>query len=135
MMKRLIIALLSWHLFAVSLVPAGNALELLKIPQLVDHYQQQHAGSSVLRFLYDHYAGLHNQQRQQDHESLPLHTCLHQATALALPPVLRLALPQPLEFSEAQQYGGEYVVSAPRGVSRTYFQPPRSVAAPVASRA
>ncbi|WP_400192231.1 hypothetical protein [Hymenobacter sp. B81] len=136
MTKRLVIALLSLQLFAVSLVPAGNALELLKLPQLVEHYRQEHAGSPITRFLYDHYAGLHNQQRHSDHHSLPLHCCLHQATALALPPVLRLALPpQPPEFTAEQQYGGEYVASTPRGVPSTCFQPPRPLAASVASRA
>ncbi|GAA4372019.1 hypothetical protein [Hymenobacter koreensis] len=136
MTKRLVIALLSLHLFAVAMVPAGNALELLKLPQLVEHYRQQHAGTAVMSFLYDHYAGLHNQQRQSDHHSLPLHCCLHQATALALPPVLRLALPPQLpEFTVEQQYRGEYVASTPRGVPSTCFQPPRSSAASKASRA
>jgi hypothetical protein len=137
MMKRLVIAVLSLHLFVAGLMPAGNVLELVKLPVLITHYQQQHATNSVWRFLYDHYAGRHNQEHQRDHAELPLHCCLHQATALGLPPVLRLLpLPQPLpEFPEARQYAGEYVASAPRGISRPCFQPPRPVAASAASRA
>ncbi|MCC3158022.1 hypothetical protein LJ737_12300 [Hymenobacter sp. 15J16-1T3B] len=137
MMKQLVIAVLSLHLFVAGLMPAGNVLELAKLPVLISHYQQQHATNSVWRFLYDHYAGRHNQEHQRDHAQLPLHCCLHQAVALALPPTLRLLTvpPLPLEFPVDQQYRGEYVASAPRGISRPLFQPPRPVAAFAASRA
>ncbi|OON69800.1 hypothetical protein [Hymenobacter sp. CRA2] len=127
MTKQLAITLLSLHLFVVGLLPAGNAVELVKLPVLISHYQQQHPTNSVWRFLYDHYAGRHNQEHQRDHEALPLHCCQHTAPAMALPPVLRLVLPlQPPVFDEAQCYGGEYVASAPRGISRPCFQPPRT---------
>lgn len=129
MTRRLLIALLSLHLFVAGLMPAGNVLELAKLPVLVSHYQQQHATNSVWRFLYDHYAGPHNKQHQRDHTQLPLHCCLHQVAAMALPPVLRLHLPpQPPEFAVVRQYRGEYVASAPRGISRACFQPPRPAA-------
>ncbi|RAK63850.1 hypothetical protein [Hymenobacter edaphi] len=136
MMKRVVIAVLSLHLFVAGLMPAGNVLELVKLPVLISHYQEQHATNSVWRFLYDHYAGRHNQEHQHDHAQLPLHCCLHQAPAMALPPALRLPLqPQLPEFAEARQYRGEYVASAPRGISRPCFQPPRGAAAFAASRA
>lgn len=136
MTRRVVIALLSLQLFVAGLMPAGNVLELAKLPVLISHYQQQHATNSVWRFLYDHYAGRHNQEHQRDHAQLPLHCCLHQAVALALPPTLRLTVPAQLpEFPIAQQYHGEYVASAPRGISRTLFQPPRVAAALGAGRA
>ncbi|GAB2956922.1 hypothetical protein GCM10027048_24050 [Hymenobacter coalescens] len=136
MLKQLVILLLSLHLFGVSLLPAADAVELAKLPVLISHYQQQHPTNSVWRFLYDHYAGRHNQEHQREHKALPLHCCQHQAPVMALPPALRLALPpQPPVFAEARQYRGEYVASAPRGISRPCFQPPRPAAALVASRA
>lgn len=129
--------MLSLHLLVAGLMPAGNVLELAKLPGLISHYQEQHATNSVWRFLYDHYAGRHNQEHEHDHDRLPLHCCLHQAVALALPPALRLPLTPPRlpDFPEARQYGGERVASAPRGISRPCFQPPRPAAAFVASRA
>jgi len=132
-MTRLLLLLLSVHLFAVSLLPGGNAHELTEMPTLWHHYEAHHADSSLTGFLAEHFlAAPYAQDTQEthgdEHQSLPWHHS-HDTTAPAvyLPPVVGnwalVALTYRLGTSPRPTL---LVLSARPGTARPCWQPPRA---------
>ncbi|RTQ47486.1 hypothetical protein EJV47_18860 [Hymenobacter gummosus] len=132
-MTRLLLLLLSFHLFAVSLLPGADAHELAEVKQAWQHRAAHHADSSLWGFVYAHFVVIgeheHPGEHAADHQGLPLHHHCHDVSCgpmYPLPAPLHLH-PQPLvAYAEAGKLPPHAVPAARAGISRPCWQPPRA---------
>ncbi|WP_426491387.1 hypothetical protein [Hymenobacter sp. 102] len=130
-MSRFLLLLLSFHLLAVSLLPGGDARELTEVASAWQHRTHEHASSTLLDFVYDHFVAAdsheHSGDHAADHQSLPLHHGHDTASAAVY--VLPVALtwqPNPAQYAAASRLPNHAEPAARQGVLRPCWQPPRA---------
>ncbi len=118
--------LIALHLFAVSLLPGGDAQALCELPTLWAHHQADHAGASFWSFFYDHYLGEH--KGRAEHQALPGHHAPTGAAQVAdmPPPEISLETPAPLPVPGAARTFARLVSTAPTRAGTGLWQPPRA---------
>jgi hypothetical protein len=122
---RILVILLSLHLFVVSLLPGGDAHELCELPDLWAHQQQNHAADGFWAFFYDHYLGAHKDGAE--HQALPYHHVHPSAAQLADVPPYPLAWePSPLSARKDVVWAMQRQTDASIAVARAWWQPPRA---------
>ena len=139
-MKSVVSCFLAVLLFAGSLVPQNDLMELSKLPQLLEHYRFHHSaaggGLSLVEFLAEHYGagtrhydarcGLSPRHRHE-HHNLPLR-CHHGCAVVAFVlPTTRLVLPAHAPvFPAGATYGASRASGYALWPTAALLQPPRA---------